>query len=345
MDLRLLNFFDESQSRKSAVIRQTFANKKTASNLYWALRYQILDYLNIYPKLNSIKFDYEIDQLVKKDLLVKKENEYLLSKKGKIELKKYNETHLKIEHPENFQRVNYVLWNAILLLLIQTTSEYTYHNNYYYVATDNLQAQYLVKKWLQHFGFDNLVVELSTCLKEFLSLQEQIKADIFANKLIGHQQNGLTDEQIASLLNRESVEIEATFKDLELQFAIFLLNKENHLSLMAKQVQLSGLITETVAQTIRLFKKGLTLPQIESIRHLKFSTITEHLQIWALADSNFPFDQVLSRNEIELLDNIYENNEIDNWKFKQVQAQDADFSFYKFRLYSIMRTYDESNTK
>lgn len=344
MNYYLLHFFSDKQSRKPAVIRQILSNKKTSSSLYWGMRYQLLDYLNVIPTLNTEKFNMAIKKLIQKDLLIHNDNELLLSEKG-IEMKnKFDECHYKLDHPELFLKINYSLWNALMLLMIQVSSEYSYQNKKYYVASNNLQAQFLVKQWINKFDFEQLRTEVKDCLMAFLKQQDELKADIFSQKLIGHDYSGLSNDQIAHHYNLNTLDVDIIFHDLAVQFAYFILSKKDHLSLLVQKSMLSGIFSDTIKQTKELFDSGLSLKQIVTERKLKISTIQEHIEILAIIEKNFPYNKFINENEVEYLDNLYQGN-IDKWQFNKMNEDEMNISFFKFRLFCIMRSHDEQRTK
>lgn len=337
----LLRFFSKTQPRKASVLRQILINKKTGSVLYWAFRYDYLDYLNLYPQLNIIEYNQSIDLLIKKGYLKKTSAGEILTNEGANQLKHFSKRHYFIERPDLFQRYDYELWNAIFLILVQVASEFSYHNHQYYVASENLQAQFLVKKWLGHFGFETLKGEIQNLLSAFLDNQVELKANVFAAKLIGHQQNGLTNQQIAIQLQLAETDVELIWRDLSLQFADFLINQNTPLKKLVEMTQLSGILSNSIYETKRLFSLGLNVEQISFKRHLKVSTVEEHLIILAISDVHFPFNLFLSTDEIEFLNKVFKTTDIDKWSYRILANQGKEIPFIKFRLYAIMRTHDE----
>lgn len=340
----LLYFFDIEQPRKQAVVRQILNNRKTSSSLYWGLRYQILDYLNLTSKLNVEHFNKAIYELIENKLLIEKSNGLILSSKGQQRLEKMKNEHYFYQHPENFQQLDYNLWSSLMLLSIQVVSEYLHNNNQYYVVSNNLQAQFLTKKWLHKFGFNELCIELKLYLSDFLNEIEPKLADIFANKLTGNGLTALSNRQISRFYSLNELDIEIIFRDLALQFAMYLKKKNAKLSLLVETAQLQGINSETVMKTKKLFDQGLAFYQIQQARKLKSSTINDHLQILAITDKNFAFNKIFNDEEIKLLDQVYTGN-IDEWRYEKIATIDPNFPFFKFRMFCIMRTHDEQQSK
>lgn len=343
-DWHVLHFFDQQQPRKATVLRQIFSNKRTGSTLYWGLRYHYLDYLNAVPRIKTDMFNQVINDLVHQGLLEDLPEGMLLTTQGQSVIKSSQTKYSYASRPELNQRYDYQLWQAIMLLMIQVSSEYRYQNANYYVATTNLKAQFLIKKWLQRYGFETLATETETQLEAFLDQCDADQANLFAAKLIGHAQNGMSDQQIATQLGIDTLEVEITWKDLCLQFADFIDQEELEIGKLAQIAELSGTLTPTIRQTQTLFEQGKTVDQIIQIRRLRRSTIEEHLQIMAIFQPDFPYERVISTNDMETLDTFFEDHpNIDQWKYKQIQQLDPEMSFLKFRLYAIMKTHGESN--
>ena len=165
-DWHLLHFFDQQQPRKATVLRQILTNKRTGSTLFWGLRYHYLDYLNAVPRLDVKKFDDAIDDLIAQNWLHSSSQGLQLTSHGQEVLATKQTSYSFADHPELNQKFDYQLWQAILLLMVQVASEYRYHNSNYYVANQNLKAQFLVKSWLQVNSFETLAAEVSECLED-----------------------------------------------------------------------------------------------------------------------------------------------------------------------------------
>ena len=218
------------------------------------------------------------------------------------------------------------------------------HNSNYYVANQNLKAQFLIKSWLQVNDFETLATEVLECLAQFLDQCDPAKADLFTAKLVGHTQNGLSDGQIASQLGISPLEVSWTWRDLALQLAAFIQARSNlKIGQLVQITALPGALTPTIHQTAMLFNEGKTVDQIIQMRRLRRSTIEEHLQVWAIFQSDFPYEKILSESDLETLAKVYAENDIDRWRYADLQKQGIEMPFLKFRLYAIMKTHGEYN--
>lgn len=343
-DWHVLQFFSQSQPRKISVLRQILTNRRTGSTLYWGLRYHYLNYLNCQPHLDVQHFEHDISGLIRQGLLLKENQGLLLTDRGKqVSMSKATDYSFS-RYPELNQKYDYLLWQSILLLMVQVASESSYHNSNYYVASSNLKGQFFIKNWLQIYGIKKLVSEISSALTNFLGYLNNTKADLFAAKLVGHMKNGMSDQQIADLLKISPVEVQITWKDLGLQFADYLFkHQEFSINQLVRVTVLPGILTPTIQKTAALFNQGKKVSEIMQIRRLRQSTIEEHLQILAILQPNFPFDRILSNQDIKILERVFEGAPIDQWHFDQLKQRNYSFSFLKFRLFAIMKTHDEND--
>ncbi len=340
----LLHFFDQQQPRKATVLRQILTNKRTGSVLFWGLRYHYLDYLNAVPRLDVKKFDDVIDELLAQKWLHSSARGLQLTSQGQKVLATHQTAYSFTDHPELNQKFDYQLWQAILLLMVQVASEYRYHNSNYYVANQNLKAQFLIKSWLQVNSFETLATEISECLAQFLDQCDPAKADLFTAKLVGYTQNGLSDGQIASQLGISPLEVSWTWRDLALQLAAFIRARSNlKIGQLVQITALPGALTPTIHQTAMLFNEGKTVDQIIQMRRLRRSTIEEHLQVLAIFQPDFPYEKILSESDLETLTKVYAETAIDQWQYAELQQQGIEMPFLKFRLYAIMKTHGEYN--
>lgn len=342
-DWRVLHFFSRVQPRKATVLRQILTNKRTGSTLYWGLRYHYLNYLNCEPHLNIQDFERTINILLKQGFLLSKKQGLLLTDQGKALCDDQKNEYSFSLRPDLNQKYDYHLWQSILMLMVQVASEASYHNSNYYVASSNLRGQYFIKSWIKVYGIDKLVDEVPKALTNFLDHIDDSKANLFASKLIGHTKNGLSDQQLASLLKIDPLEIQITWKDLVLQFADYLSQQNFNINQLARVTMLPGILTSTIQNTSTLFNQGKDVFEIMKLRHLRQSTIEEHLQILAIFQPSFPFERILSDQDIKIFEKVYGELPVDQWRFCQLEHNGYTLSFLKFRLYAVMKTHGENN--
>ena len=214
VELRLLDFFSIDQPRRQAVLRQILKNKVTSSSIYWGLRYNYLSYLNVFPELDEKNYDRAIAQLIEENYLSKKDNKLLLTIKGQHALDEFKQQHYFIDKPQLFNKYDLKLWKEILRLMIQVLSELSFENRRYYVVSQNLKAQFYIKKWLYQEKKKVLIPQFKEYLLDFLESQPKDKSDIFMNSFVGHGLPGYTIEQLSEFTGLATADIQIVIADI-----------------------------------------------------------------------------------------------------------------------------------
>lgn len=219
---RLLYFFSIDQPRRPNVIRQVLTNKKTVSNLFWGLSYQMLDWLGVDPRIENVVFNQQIAILKQHNWLQQIDDQQLcLTQAGQQCLATFLAEHYWRKAPQLVQRLNCRAWLQMLPLVVQTFSEMSYHNQHYYVIATSPQIQCWFKKWWRHFDHQRLQTDLPQLLNVFLENLPAQQADVFLNFFAGHQVAGQTYTQIAKQTKWTVTDLKILHEDLALRFAVF----------------------------------------------------------------------------------------------------------------------------
>ncbi len=331
----LLCFFSKNQPRRPAVIRQVLSNKRTVSNLFWGLRYKILDWLAICPQLEREKFDNLIAAMVKDKLLAEINGQGLcLTELGARRRDDFAELHYHMKSPYLFSRFKVQLWQDILRLLVQIVSEASYGNTHYYVVASSFQARDSIKKWYQDYHECELGQLLGEQLLLFLKNESAEDATIFMQLFYGHEYVAKTAEQIAVNTGWSTRDIEVLWNDLSVKFANFLCEGTSIFKVLVMPLKKTGLLSKSATETYRLYDSGMTVAKIKSVRRLKESTVAEHLLEAAIFVPNFNFKHLISPMEYSIFSKLFKGN-IDNWHYEKLQETEPRISFTKFRLYQI----------
>lgn len=335
-DKRLLTFFSLDQPRRQNVIRQVLTNKRTVSNLFWGLSYQLLDWLGVAPKLDKTTFDQQISELEKNLWLTKNQSaELLLTPLGKSCLQKFLNNHYWRHHPELVQRFKVAQWQEMLTLVIQVFSEMSYHNRHYYVAAVSPQIQYWFKSWLKCYDRNQLQAQLPELLFDFLQAKEPLEANIFISFFGGHQIAGKTFQQLAEQTGWTRQELKIFQQDSLLEFAVFLKKRGPAWSQLVKIFEKNNPLAKSSQNSYQLFLAGTTIEKIAQRRHLKISTIKEHLLEAAIFEDDFPYGQLIMPTTVEFFTRNFSSFPA-KWDFQI--AQKAGIEFFVFRLVQIRET-------
>ncbi|KRL01230.1 helix-turn-helix domain-containing protein [Liquorilactobacillus capillatus] len=330
----LLYFFSTTQPRRPAVIRQVLLNKRTVSNLFWGLRYGILDWLATYPQLQREQFDAVIKTMLVKGWLIEEKQGLRLSLAGLNQSQAFEKKHYRITKPFLFSRLKTPLWHEVLQLLVQVVSETSYQNKQYYVVNSSMQARVIIKQWYQKYYCKNLGQQLGNQLLEFLKQMNSSDADLFMQLFSGHKVIAKTAEQLAYNSTYTGADIENLGRDLGSQLIDFLAKGTSIFKSLAQALLKQNLLAQSTLETYKLYQAGIPLARIGKMRNLKAGTVSEHLLEAAIFIPEFDFKRLLTPQDYVLFNKIFQG-EIDNWRYEKIQQADPQSSFTKFRLYQI----------
>ncbi|MCC7665955.1 helix-turn-helix domain-containing protein [Liquorilactobacillus satsumensis] len=333
----LLYFFSQTQTRRPAVVRQVLANKRTVSNLFWGMQYQILDWLNTQPQMESLLFDKAIKQLLRQAKLEQHPNGLLLTAKGLSARTQYAALHYRIKQPQLFQRLDEKMWEDVLQLLVQVTSELAYANKHYYVAAASDGAQAYFKRWFRTSKQQLQAATLGKMLLAFLKDKPTREADLFMAFFNGHGVVAATSAQLADKSNYNISDIVNLWRDYAVSFAWFLLHQDTYFQALVAPLFKQSLLSNSTAATYAQFLKGALPAQIAKSRKLRLSTINEHLLEAAIFEKNFAFKRLLSATEIEFLAGIF-TGPPSSWDYQVIEEHKKKIDFFKFRLFQIGRS-------
>lgn len=334
----LLYFFSKTQPRRPTVVRQVLSNKRTVSNLFWGMRYGIIDWLAVCPRLERAKFDGEIKELIRRGRLIETgDREVLLTETGVKQCAAFESQHYRIKKPAIFGALKTQLWQELLRLLVQVISEASYHNRRYFVVASSFQAQTIIKRWYKENRQYDLGRVLGEQLLLFLENVDRQHADIFMQLFSGHDVIAKTIEQVAADTNYSACDVQFLWEDLSASLAAFLYNGSSIFKSLVAPLMVSSRLSKSAAATYGLYESGLPLSTIKTKRRLKESTVIEHLLEAAIFVPTFDFKRLLSVKDYYVLRQLFQGN-IDNWSYKKLESVEPTVSFAKFRLYQIEQT-------
>lgn len=336
---RYLLYFSDKHPRRATVIRQLLEGHLTTSALFWGRAYGLLSFINT-PNFDS-NLESAILELQKEGALVAKETGLLLTANGVARRQVFQERHFYLTMPEFFAKLTWQKWTEMLRLVIQVASELSYQNERYFVITNDLQVQQLLKNWLKKYGKQTLITETVSSLEKFLATKDPLKAQIFCEQLTGHQLLGHTMSQLARKYQLDTSDIFYIWHDLSSCYADYLLKEKFKLAELVTPFMQRQLLPKSSQATYALLKQGRSLEQIANVRHLKLNTVKEHLLNIAILVPDFPFDTFLSAQVKTELRMLFKHLPVLEWNFQEVKKNYPQLSFVEFRLYQIMRLEDE----
>lgn len=334
-----LVFFSIKQARRPAVVRQILTKRLSSSALFWGMRYQLLDYINVYPKLDIVKFDQQIDSLCKRGYLQRNDDGTVIMTKTGSSKQSSIKKQRALLRPDLFNVYRISDLMQMIQLLVQVASEASWNNSRYYVAVDNFECQMVIKKWLKRYGMATLQKSLPHELSSFLQHEEALEAWIFCARLTGHDLVPATTEQLAIRSELTEDEVEIILLDLSSRFSLHLVQERSSLSDIVAHFQVKNSLYDKSRAALALVLDGANIPAIARQKQLKESTICEHLLNAAIIEKKFPYSFFLTNKEEKLLSDLLPED-IDQWQYGMIGQLQTKISFFKYRLFAIKRSHE-----
>lgn len=290
-------------------------NERTVSSAYHILRgkrsgstiqdvgiFQLHSYFNILPKLSREVYNNAIDQLIHREWIEVRENQYYVLLKSGLEQLHYQKS---LFFDGWHYRGNEHLFFARLSLIVQSLS----HQKANVKTFRPIQKDETVQRWVKHFLLTNHYQNghlQNKLYKEIVMSLEKTNADpplknIVSHRLSGYKTPGFTWQQISSRMNISELDAQILFiaclhswlKEMEINSTNYpLLNR------ICEGVRIANTLTSSTVQTANLFRKGYSVEQISEMRRLKTSTIEDHLVELAMNEPTFPIIQFISEQQI-----------------------------------------------
>lgn len=335
----LLGLF-ATEPRRAKAVYNVCRGRRTVSTLFAGLTYQELAWLDSWHGVPLEKFEAAAQTLVEAGWLTAPQAGYWqLTPAGKAQQVKLKQTLYQPVAWQQFQQVDVRRFTALSQLALQVVSEYSHQAKRYYPVTTDPGIQAVVKGWFRRWRSADLVAMIVTELREFLTTLSTELATIFVQSLTGYEQPGQTDQQLAEQFNRSVVEILVIRKDLSCQWVAWLqAHPDGPLADLLRPLVKINSVSTSAWQTYQTFLQTPDLDQIAGRRHLKLSTVREHLLETAILITDFPFDRLLTPTIVAPLNQLFgSETAVSTWRFDQVQAAAPALDFFWFRLYQIMR--------
>ncbi|GLB46893.1 hypothetical protein WR164_08720 [Philodulcilactobacillus myokoensis] len=333
----LLLFFNQKQPRRIRVIENILTGRKTVSTLFWGMRYGILDQLGMFKSLDLNEDHDSLKQLLGLNLLKPTfKNQYLLTQTGLLEQNKIRANYYAPKSLNaNFQ-YNVKRFRARFLLIVQIISEFSFHNVKYYPLQIDFKDAMMVKRWFHTYKHHQLIPKIKHLIESLLNQLPTQVAWQMASTFVGHDEAGQTYLQQSLALKKSVFEIKMMNFDLFCAM-IHLIIKDNDPMMMGILNGLKrNLASDSAIKTFQLSEQE-SLDMVEKKRHIKMSTVQEHILEVAICTPKhkFPFHHFLNHQMMNRLASTY-SGAIDDWDYRSLNGHSIDF-FY-FRLYQIFRS-------
>lgn len=337
MNTYLMRLCSYHQPRRVRVLENVLANRQTVANLFWAQQYGLLNWLGARREASRGQLDYEINKLQTAGLVERTGQDAVQLTAAGVS---YQE-----EHPVNYQPYFYQwYWLANtrrvqrrLLLACQVVSEFAYHQRAYAPISVPFADQQAVRNWFHHYFSAQLPEQVYSelhLLVSSLESEDRRLAPAFVNLLIGHQQNGWTIDQLCQQLGLTIADGQVMRHDLLLAVSAFAKQTTGPIACLLKPLLAGQPLSASCQRSVQMVQQGVELPTIAKRRHLKLSTVREHLLTAAiLTPQSMEWLQLIPAADRQWLSDHY-SGQASSWRFAS-WSTDSDTDFYYFRLYQI----------
>ena len=346
MDLETLCliFGSSTQYRRIKAMKNALIGRRTVSNLYWSLQYDMLDFVD---SLHGQQFGDDQQVALKLSqaglIVVDDRLQFKLTKKGQVIHDDYTAQLLPLKYLAVSSRVDVNRFAQRFVFASQIVSEYSYANHKYYPQSLGYYDDQLLKHWFIANKQQNLPKQFHDLLTGFLSrLDNDQRAEVFVQSLIGHHFSGMTEDQLADSLKTRPTIIEIQWLQL---YGMLLLLIQKHPQPNPFMQLTAGLekpvISNSAKKTFELYRQQ-TVPSIDQIvaqRRIKQTTVYEHLIEAAIMApvAQFPYQSLIQPKTFQQLA-LTQPDDVANWAFDQAAEEVPGLSFFEFRLFQIYRS-------
>lgn len=324
-----------TEPRRYQAIYYTLVGKRTTSNLYAGLAYGLLKWLQIYPNLELAQFQAELTQLQEKGWLMVEDRQAWLTPAGADQKATLMTT---LEWPTHYygpEMGHLQQFQSRLFLAIQIMSEYSHHNTHYFPIETSMRDRVQVVSWFkQHKQDSEMVTQFKQELQLILTQLTPVQADLLANRLVGHQIIGQSQQQLAQKLTITPLIVTIRLLDAQAHFFAILSQHTIDYPLLAGLLSpLDAILSLSTAQTWMLLQQGQSIETISQKRRVKLGTIREHILETAILQPQFPFERFISPDLETALAALM--TEMPDLTFNAAHEQLPTLDFFSYRLYQI----------
>ena len=328
MEQLILAILREKDKLKLSTLYQILIGKRTSSTICYAFFHDLLAYFGCLTQLEEESWYHTCQKL---------------AKRGKVALE---DGHISLTGQMNENRADFVLPGHINFYRFGKVDGVGWRLMQFFVqqVTTNGEHRSLENGSFYSYEVQKLLASRNGQAKEevYVELQEAFQhfsdseANLLARTLTGNKQIGETFYQILDddldTLTKRLLQANATHQF----YQYFLQRPDSLIHELLKDWYRMGL-NRSLLLTRELFLAGANVQEIAARRHLKESTVRDHLIEWAVNDPNFPFDSFDFSKVASQLDPLPLSVWLQN--YKEVNQRER-IDFLSFRLYQIKRKHE-----
>ncbi|MDN4527350.1 helix-turn-helix domain-containing protein [Fictibacillus fluitans] len=309
--------------------------KKTSQTLSDGHLFNVSSFFGILPGLHRDEAEQTAAELLKGGMICLEKDRYTVTEKGEKKLEDFFDSH---SYLYAFDGMRYKPaeqpFYQMLSLYIQSLSHAIRNDYTFFPVSQDPAVLHSVKTRFpkgeeRQREADQLYREMFALLCE----RTDIDAEVFVLRLSRHNRTGLTNKQVAQVLNIPEVEVQLRFRSM-LHFFLKKAKEENGdyrvLNKLAAGLDLDKPLTLSAQKTWHLLNEGKSMDQIIHIRRMKKSTIEDHLVEIAIHYERFSIDPYVTMEEQHRILNAY--TVLQTKKLKVIKDKLEDISYFKIRL-------------
>lgn len=272
--------------------------KKSSQTIQDAHLFSLKKFFGIYEQLSRESFDEIYQAMVEKNWLINKgDQRYSLTTSGMTLLE--NNPLPQYINGWNFHQITSLFWER-LSLLIQVVSNLAFCESRYIPIQKNIDVHNWLKSTLKDITVPRLELgpALYSELNECFNTAKVIDPSLLVFRLTGYQQIGLTPLQVAAKVNLNIHNYQVEFTNILHYLIHKIMEEENQLKVLPYLIDeliQDDELTLSSRKTQKLLRQGHSPDIIAKLRHLKLSTIEDHLVELALNTTDFSIDTYVDR--------------------------------------------------
>lgn len=324
-----------------------FQNERTISAAFHLLKgkrsgqtiqdvglFHMHQYFGLLPKLARGHFDEQIDLLfAKKYIHIEENGIYHMTDIGV----KLSSEPLSHRFDGWHYRGNEHVFFARLALVVQGLSHQTAGLKSFIPIEKDEEVQRMVREFLrtnqfqQHSLQSKVYLEIEKGL-ENIPVEELVKT-LIVSRLSGFQEPGLTWQQMAFGFHMQEMDIRLMYcSGLQQWVNEILTDAPNYpyLNQLTQGIRIERMLTSSANETAQLYKRGISLEQISSMRKLKLNTIEDHIVELAMNDATFNIESFVNWEDQQMI--MTASEDYQTKKLKVLREIMPHVSYFQLRL-------------
>jgi uncharacterized protein YpbB len=334
--LLLKSYKQINNQRSYSSIFHLLTGKRSAQTIQDAKVFQLESFFGIYPSLTRSAFHQELAYLKKQNYIaVHQQNTIQVTERGISFLHNEEKKWIGLQWLNGYEYYQSapIFWKR-LLLVIQTISNLLNKRNQFLPIVEDNEILSWVKKYyfFKKREMPELFCHLYEELIKILSDLPDSYANVMVDQITSFRYVGLSKEQIADKINISKHDVEMLTQS-SLHYLLSQIHSKKH-SLLNELIPIitkKDQLTNSAQKTWEYLSRGMSIDEIAQIRHLKISTIKDHIIEMAIRIPHFPIHRFVEKEKEQLIADTIEK--INSKRLKQIKEKLPDsIDYFTIRL-------------